>query len=67
MHSGKNEYRKLVGMGSVGGSSAGLCLPKEYLKNLSLVVGDFVKIHQKENMIVIQRVGEIGEEIDNED
>jgi len=54
MHTSKNEYRKIVEMGS--GSSAGLCIPQQYLKNLSLVAGDFVKIRQEEDMIVIQKV-----------
>ena len=53
MRLSKEEYRKVYEMAN--GFSAGICIPKQYLKNLSLVAGDFVKIHQEENTIVIQK------------
>ena len=48
------EYRKIHDLGS--GQSAGICIPKKYLKNLTLISGDFVKMRQEDNRIIIQKI-----------
>ncbi len=50
----KNEYRKLMRMAS--GKTIALCLPKRFAVDLGIGYGDFVKIHQEEQRIVIEKV-----------
>lgn len=54
MQNTKVEYRKIHDLGS--GQSAGISIPKQYLKNLSLLSGDFVKMSQEDNRIIIQKI-----------
>jgi len=49
----KNQYRKVLEMAS--GLSLGICLPKQFMVRLSLAAGDFVKVHQEEDRIIIER------------
>ncbi|MDW0238273.1 MAG: AbrB/MazE/SpoVT family DNA-binding domain-containing protein [Nitrososphaeraceae archaeon] len=48
------QYRKIHVLGS--GQSAGVCIPKQYLKNLSLISGDVVKMRQEDDRIIIQKI-----------
>jgi antitoxin component of MazEF toxin-antitoxin module len=50
------EYRKIYEMAR--GLSTGVCLPKQYTKNLGIKGGDFVKISQEGRRIVIEKVQE---------
>jgi bifunctional DNA-binding transcriptional regulator/antitoxin component of YhaV-PrlF toxin-antitoxin module len=47
------EYRKIQGL--VGESSFSIILPKEYALNIGISRGDFVKVHQEGNKIVIEK------------
>ena len=47
------EYRKVQGL--IGESSFSIILPKEYALNLGIGKGDFVKVRQEEQRIVIEK------------
>jgi bifunctional DNA-binding transcriptional regulator/antitoxin component of YhaV-PrlF toxin-antitoxin module len=47
------EYRKIQGL--VGEQSFSVVLPKSYAVHLGIGKGDFVKVHQVENKIVIEK------------
>jgi bifunctional DNA-binding transcriptional regulator/antitoxin component of YhaV-PrlF toxin-antitoxin module len=47
------EFRKVQGL--VGESSFSIILPKSYAINLGICKGDFVKVRQEENKIVIEK------------
>jgi antitoxin component of MazEF toxin-antitoxin module len=47
------EYRKVYDMAH--GLSTGICLPKHYTRNLGIKSGDFVKISQVDQRIVIEK------------
>jgi bifunctional DNA-binding transcriptional regulator/antitoxin component of YhaV-PrlF toxin-antitoxin module len=47
------EYRKVQGI--VGESSFSIILPKLYAINLGIGKGDFVKVHQEDKKIVIEK------------
>jgi hypothetical protein len=47
------EYRKVQGL--VGEQSFSIVLPKQYAINLGIGKGDFVKVHQEPNKIVIEK------------
>jgi phosphate uptake regulator len=47
------EYRKIQGL--IGESSFSVILPKEYAISLGIGKGDFVKVRQEENRIVIEK------------
>ena len=48
------EIRKVYDMAH--GLSTGVCLPKHYARNLGIKSGDFVKISQVDQRIVIEKV-----------
>jgi hypothetical protein len=48
-----SEYRKVQGI--VGDLSFSVVLPKKYAIDLGIGKGDFVKVHQKDNTIVIEK------------
>jgi bifunctional DNA-binding transcriptional regulator/antitoxin component of YhaV-PrlF toxin-antitoxin module len=50
------EYRKIQGI--VGEQSFSVVLPKKYAIDLGIGKGDFVKVHQQEGRIVIEKVWE---------
>jgi antitoxin component of MazEF toxin-antitoxin module len=50
------EYRKVYEIAQ--GLSTGLCLPKNYTQNLGIKGGDFVKISQEGQRIIIEKVRE---------
>ena len=47
------EYRKIQGL--VGESSFSIILPKEYALNIGIRRGDFVKVHQEGEKIIIEK------------
>jgi Antidote-toxin recognition MazE, bacterial antitoxin len=47
------EYRKIQGL--VGDQSFSVVLPKSYALHLGIGKGDFVKVRQEENKIVIEK------------
>lgn len=47
------EYRKVQGL--VGEQSFSVVLPKIYAVNLGIQKGDFVKVHQDNKMIIIEK------------
>jgi formylmethanofuran dehydrogenase subunit D len=47
------EYRKIQGI--VGDQSFSVVLPKKYAIDLGIGKGDFVKVHQQEGRIVIEK------------
>ena len=47
------EYRKIQGL--VGEQSFSVILPKQYAMNLRIGKGDFVKVHQEDQKIVIEK------------
>jgi phosphate uptake regulator len=47
------EYRKVQGL--IGETSFSIILPKEYALNLGIGKGDFVKVRQEDNKIVIEK------------
>jgi bifunctional DNA-binding transcriptional regulator/antitoxin component of YhaV-PrlF toxin-antitoxin module len=47
------EYRKVQGL--VGEQSFSVVLPKSYAIHLGIGKGDFVKVHQEENRIIIEK------------
>jgi hypothetical protein len=47
------EYRKVQGL--VGDQSFCVVLPKQYAVNLRIGKGDFVKIHEEDQKIVIEK------------
>jgi antitoxin component of MazEF toxin-antitoxin module len=47
------EYRKVQGL--IGETSFSVILPKEYAVNLGLGKGDFVKVKQEENRLIIEK------------
>jgi hypothetical protein len=47
------EYRKVQGL--VGEQSFSVVLPKAYALHLGIGKGDFVKVHQEENKIVMEK------------
>jgi antitoxin component of MazEF toxin-antitoxin module len=50
----KFEYRKVQGL--IGETSFSVILPKHYAINLGIGKGDFVKVHQEDEKIVIEKV-----------
>jgi hypothetical protein len=46
-------YRKIQGI--VGDQSLSVILPKSYAVNLGIMKGDFVKVHQENRKIVIEK------------
>ena len=53
MEVSKDQYRKVLEMAS--GLSLAICIPKPYMSNLSLVAGDFVKVRQEQQRIIIEK------------
>jgi hypothetical protein len=49
----KHEIRKVQGL--VGESSFSIILPKIYAVNLGIGKGDYVKVHQESNKIIIEK------------
>jgi hypothetical protein len=49
----KLEYRKVYGL--VGEQSFSIVLPKTYAVNLGIHKGDFVKVYQDNEMIIIKK------------
>jgi hypothetical protein len=47
------EYRKVQGL--IGETSFSIILPKEYALNIGIGKGDFVKIHEEDQKIVIEK------------
>jgi len=47
------EYRKVQGL--VGEQSFSIVLPKQYATNLRIGKGDFVKVRQEENHLIIEK------------
>jgi bifunctional DNA-binding transcriptional regulator/antitoxin component of YhaV-PrlF toxin-antitoxin module len=47
------EYRKVQGL--VGEQSFSIVLPKSYALHLGIGKGDFVRIHEEDNKIVIEK------------
>jgi bifunctional DNA-binding transcriptional regulator/antitoxin component of YhaV-PrlF toxin-antitoxin module len=47
------EYRKIQGL--IGETSFSVVLPKSYAIHLGISKGDFVKVRQEENKIVIEK------------
>jgi antitoxin component of MazEF toxin-antitoxin module len=47
------EYRKVQGL--IGETSFSIILPKTYAINLGITKGDFVKVRQEEDRIVIEK------------
>jgi hypothetical protein len=47
------EYRKIQGL--VGEHSLSIILPKKYALDLGIGKGDFVKVYQRDHMIVIEK------------
>lgn len=52
-NSSQNLYRRIQGL--VGEQSFSLVLPKQYAINLGIRKGDFVKVRQEENKIIIEK------------
>jgi hypothetical protein len=50
------EYRKIQGI--VGEQSFSVVLPKKYAIDLGIGKGDFVRMHQEEGRIIIEKVVE---------
>jgi antitoxin component of MazEF toxin-antitoxin module len=48
------QYRKVQGL--IGETSFSVILPKQYAVNLGIGKGDFVKVHQEEERIIIEKV-----------
>ena len=48
-----SEYRKVQGL--VGEQSFSIVLPKQYAVNLGIGKGDFVKVSQEENKIIVEK------------
>jgi bifunctional DNA-binding transcriptional regulator/antitoxin component of YhaV-PrlF toxin-antitoxin module len=48
------EFRKVQGI--VGDQSFSIVLPKKYAVDLGIGKGDFVKVHQQEGCIIIEKV-----------
>jgi hypothetical protein len=49
----KTEYRKIQGL--VGEHSFSFVLPKLFAINLGIGKGDFVKVYQQENKIIVEK------------
>jgi antitoxin component of MazEF toxin-antitoxin module len=47
------EYRKIQGLSNE--ESLSVVIPKSYAVHLGIVKGDFVKFHQEENRIIIEK------------
>jgi hypothetical protein len=47
------EYRKVQGL--IGETSFSIILPKEYALNIGIGKGDFVKVRQVENKIIVEK------------
>jgi hypothetical protein len=52
-YSDKVEYRKVQGI--VGEQSFSIVLPKHYAVNLGIAKGNFVRVHQEGNRIIIEK------------
>ena len=52
-HSSNSEYRKVQGL--VGEQSFSIVLPKSYAVHLGIGKGDFVKVRQQENKIIVEK------------
>jgi len=50
------EYRKVQGI--VGEQSFSVVLPKKYAVDLGIGKGDFVRVHQKDGKLIIEKVME---------
>jgi hypothetical protein len=50
------EYREVQGI--VGEQSFSVVLPKKYAVDLGIGKGDFVRVHQKEGKLIIEKVME---------
>ena len=50
-----SEYRYRKVQGIVGTSSFSIILPKDYAIHLGIGKGDFVKVRQEENKIIIEK------------
>ena len=48
-----NQYRKIQGL--VGESSFSVVLPKQFATSIGITKGDFVKVHQEGNQIIIEK------------
>ena len=49
----QNEYRKIQGL--VGDKSFSVVLPKQFAISLGISKGDFVKVRQSANQIIIEK------------
>ena len=49
----QNQYRKIQGL--VGDSSFSLVLPKQMAVRIGIEKGDFVKVHEENNKIIIEK------------
>jgi bifunctional DNA-binding transcriptional regulator/antitoxin component of YhaV-PrlF toxin-antitoxin module len=49
----QNQYRKIQGL--VGESSFSVVLPKQFAISIGITKGDFVKVYQNENKIIIEK------------
>lgn len=49
----KYEFRKIQGL--IGETSFSIILPKQYAVNLGIGKGDFVKVRQDNNSIIIEK------------
>ncbi|MDH3617567.1 MAG: AbrB/MazE/SpoVT family DNA-binding domain-containing protein [Nitrosopumilus sp.] len=49
----QNQYRKIQGL--VGDSSFSVVLPKQFATSIGISKGDFVKVYQNENRIIIEK------------
>jgi Antidote-toxin recognition MazE, bacterial antitoxin len=47
------QYRKVQGL--IGETSFSVILPKQYAINLGIGKGDFVKVHQDDNKIIVEK------------
>ena len=47
------EYRKIQGL--IGESSFSIVLPKKYATDIGLTKGDFVKVRQVDNKIIVEK------------
>jgi len=54
MPKNETEYRKIQGL--VGESSFSVVLPKRFATSIGITKGDFVKVHQEQNKIIIEKV-----------
>ena len=53
MDSSHYDYRKIQGL--IGETSFSIILPKQFAINLGIGKGDFVKVHQEDGKIIIEK------------